>query len=46
MNQLKQHPSEAIEQIVKEADLGGREPDGKIGLLLALVAGLWSVFQV
>ena len=46
MNQLKQHPPEAIEQIVKEADLGGREPDGKIGVLLALVAGLWSVFQV
>jgi TRAP transporter 4TM/12TM fusion protein len=46
MNKLEQHSSEAIEQIVKEADLGGREPDGKIGLLLALVAGLWSVFQV
>jgi TRAP transporter 4TM/12TM fusion protein len=46
MNQPKQHAPEAIEQIVKEADLGGREPDGKIGLLLALIAGLWSVFQV
>ncbi|WP_350294142.1 TRAP transporter permease [Limnohabitans sp. Rim8] len=46
MNQLNQHASEAIEQIVKEADLGGREPDGKIGLLLALIAGLWSIFQV
>ena len=46
MNHLNQHASEAIEQIVKEADLGGREPDGKIGLLLALIAGLWSIFQV
>ena len=46
MNKLEQHSSEAIEQIVKEADLGGREPDGKIGLLLSLIAGLWSIFQV
>ena len=46
MNKLEQHSSEAIEQIVKEADLGGREPDGKIGLLFALIAGLWSIFQV
>ena len=46
MNKLEQHSSEEIEQIVKEADLGGREPDGKIGVLLALIAGLWSIFQV
>ena len=46
MNKLEQHSSEAIEQIVKEADLGGREPDGNIGVLLALIAGLWSIFQV
>ena len=46
MNKLEQHSSEAIEQIVKEADLGGREPDGKIGLLLSLITGLWSIFQV
>ena len=46
MNKLEQHSSEAIEQIVKEADLGGREPEGKIGVLLALIAGLWSIFQV
>ena len=35
-----------LEQLVKEADLGGREPAGKVGALLALVAAAWSVFQV
>jgi len=37
---------QAAEELVKEADLGAREPAGKIGLLLALVAAAWSVFQV
>ena len=35
-----------LDQLVKEADLGGREPAGKVGLGLALLAGLWSIFQV
>ena len=35
-----------LDQIVKEADLGGREPAGRIGQLLALVAGGWSIFQL
>ena len=36
----------ALEQLVKEADLGGREPAGAVGVFLALVAAAWSVFQV
>ncbi len=37
---------EKAEELVKEADLGGREPTGKVGALLALVAAAWSIFQV
>src|SRR3990172_3450110 len=39
-------PSPDLEQLVREADLGGREPAGKVGVLLALVAAAWSLFQV
>ena len=39
-------PSRDLEQLVREADLGGREPAGKVGVLLALVAAAWSLFQV
>ena len=35
-----------LDQLVKEADLGGREPAGKVGLGLAILAGAWSLFQV
>ncbi|HSE03498.1 MAG TPA: TRAP transporter permease [Methylomirabilota bacterium] len=44
----KQGPlgSEQLAQLVKEADLGGREPGGRVGLLLSLIAGGWSLFQV
>jgi len=44
----KQKPlsSEQLEQLVKEADLGGREPGGRVGLFLALIAAGWSLFQV
>jgi TRAP transporter 4TM/12TM fusion protein len=38
--------AEALDQIVKEADLGGREPGGALGKILAAVAGLWSLFQL
>ena len=38
--------SHAAEELVKEADLGGREPKGKVGTLLALLAASWSIFQV
>jgi len=39
-------PSDELQQLVKEADLGGREPAGTVGLILALIAGGWSLFQV
>jgi len=39
-------PSVELQQLVKEADLGGREPVGAVGLILALIAGGWSLFQV
>ena len=35
-----------LDQLVKEADLGGREPGGKVGLGLAILAAAWSLFQV
>ena len=35
-----------LDQLVKEADLGGREPTGAVGALLAGIAGLWSLFQL
>jgi TRAP transporter 4TM/12TM fusion protein len=38
--------SEELDQIVKEADLGGREPTGSVGVFLAIVAAAWSLFQV
>jgi TRAP transporter 4TM/12TM fusion protein len=46
MAQLEKHSTEALDQLVKEADLGGREPGGAIGIALAIVAASWSVFQV
>jgi TRAP transporter 4TM/12TM fusion protein len=35
-----------LEQLVKEADLGGREPKGRVGALLAAVMAAWSLFQL
>ena len=46
MAQLSTHTQEELDQLVKEADIGGREPGGSIGQALAVVAGLWSLFQV
>ena len=43
---VKPASSEDLDQLVKEADLGGREPAGKIGAFLAIVAAAWSIFQV
>ena len=37
---------QAAEELVKEADLGAREPAGNVGAFLALVAASWSLFQV
>ena len=38
--------TEDLQQFVKEADTGGREPVGAVGKLLAGVAGAWSLFQL
>jgi TRAP-type uncharacterized transport system fused permease subunit len=38
--------SAELDQIVREADLGGREPAGRVGAFLAVVAAAWSIFQV
>ncbi|MGB4116380.1 MAG: TRAP transporter permease [Polaromonas sp.] len=46
MSQLEKHSAEQLDQLVKEADLGGREPGGKTGAGLAILAGLWSLFQI
>ena len=35
-----------LDQLVKEADLGGREPVGAVGAGLAMVAAAWSLFQL
>jgi TRAP transporter 4TM/12TM fusion protein len=43
---LSSEKLELLEQLVKEADLGGREPGGQVGLFLSLVAAGWSLFQV
>ena len=39
-------PSADLQQIVAEADLGGREPAGAVGRVLAVVAAAWSLFQL
>ncbi|MET0310455.1 MAG: TRAP transporter permease [Burkholderiaceae bacterium] len=46
MAQLEKFSGEELDQLVKEADLGGREPGGAVGIGLAIVAALWSLFQV
>ena len=35
-----------LAQLVKDADFGGREPTGSVGVFLALVAATWSLFQI
>jgi TRAP transporter 4TM/12TM fusion protein len=46
MARIEKLSGEELDQLVKEADLGGREPGGKVGLVLAMLAALWSLFQV
>ncbi|MGH7348647.1 MAG: C4-dicarboxylate ABC transporter, partial [Candidatus Rokuibacteriota bacterium] len=46
MEKQKPLSSEQLEQLVKEADLGGRDPGGRVGLFLSLIAAGWSLFQV
>jgi TRAP transporter 4TM/12TM fusion protein len=42
----KAYTSEQLGQLVKEADIGGRDPGGRVGAFLAVVCAAWSVFQV
>ena len=37
---------EELQDLVSSSDAGARNPPGSIGLFLAIVAVLWSVFQV
>lgn len=46
MAQLEKFSGEQLDQLVKEADLGGREPGGAVGIGLAILAAAWSLFQV
>jgi TRAP transporter 4TM/12TM fusion protein len=46
MTPLPKHSGAELDRLVKEADLGGREPAGAVGRLLAVVAALWSLFQL
>ncbi|WP_342242006.1 hypothetical protein, partial [Inquilinus sp. OTU3971] len=39
-------PSAELEQLVAEADTGGRKPAGAASTLLAAVAIAWSLFQL
>lgn len=38
--------SEDLQQLVADADFGGREPPGKVGFVLSALAAAWSLFQV
>jgi TRAP transporter 4TM/12TM fusion protein len=46
VEQPKPLPGDQLEQLVKEADLGGRDPGGRVGLFLSVIAAAWSLFQV
>ncbi len=35
-----------LQRLVAEADFGGRDPKGRVGTLLAIVAAAWSLFQI
>lgn len=37
---------EELQELVASSDAGARDPGGSIGLFLAIVAVVWSVFQV
>lgn len=50
MSEVKQQPAdvdiEALEQLVAEADIGGRHPSGTVARILFWVAVAWSLFQL
>ena len=37
---------EELQELVASSDAGARDPAGNVGLFLAIVAVIWSVFQV
>ena len=37
---------EELQDLVASSDAGGRNPVGKVGIFLAIVAAIWSIFQV
>ena len=39
-------PPPELQQLVAEADLGGREPVGRVGTMLATIAAAWSLFHL
>src|SRR5690606_29383879 len=50
MSEAKKQPAdvdlEGLEQLVAEADTGGRHPGGAVGQILLWVAVAWSLFQL
>ena len=46
MTQTTPAISEDLKQLVADADFGGREPLGKVGVMLSVLAAAWSLFQV
>ncbi len=37
---------EELQELVASSDAGGRNPVGNVGIFLAIVAAIWSIFQV
>ena len=37
---------EELQELVASSDAGARDPAGNVGLFLAIVAAIWSIFQV
>ena len=47
MSEVKEQPADVdLEQLVAEADTGGRRPGGAVGQILLWVAVAWSLFQL
>ncbi len=46
MDQISSSSGVDLDQLVKEADIGGREPTGLAAKVVSGVAGLWSLFQI
>ncbi len=42
----KAYTREQLELLVMEADIGGRDPGGRVGQFLAVLCAGWSIFQI